>query len=148
MFFEANSITVNLKNVSNVNLIPGKRIIFNMNYTIGIPRGDKTKYISDYVYWDAGSRDEYMDNLESLKRNPYVNLNFLSYNDVMINTNEISSVKFDELKSRVIFNLSHPVTFTSRGTENITSEFVYLNTPNNATFKELQKTIKKELQEW
>ena len=51
-----------------------------------------------------------------------------SANAGFINKNEISSVKFSDKKYRVIFNLSHPITFTDfDGREKITSEFVYVN---------------------
>jgi hypothetical protein len=106
-----------------------------MNYNIEISHFDrvtkreKTKYISDYVYWDAQDATELAENLKSLQCT-YFNDNFIKQTagHGFINKNEISSVKFSDKKYRVIFNLSHPVTFTDfDGKEKITSEFVYVN---------------------
>jgi DNA integrity scanning protein DisA with diadenylate cyclase activity len=107
-----------------------------MNYNIEISHFDrvtkreKTKFISDYVYWDANSYDEMMSNLKSLQTLDFFNSHFIKQTagHGFINKNEISSVKFSDKKYRVIFNLSHPVTFTDfDGKEKITSEFVYVN---------------------
>jgi hypothetical protein len=126
MFLKTNDKIINLKNVSNINILE-KRIIFNMNYSIEI---FKNKFISDYVYWDALNLDDLDENLKKLFLNDYFNKNFFKKLDGkgFINKNEISSIKFDKNKNRVIFNLSHPVTFKdSKSIEKLTSEFVYVN---------------------
>lgn len=136
-FINISDKIVNLSNVSNVNIIQSKnRIVFNLNYNIEISYFDKRKnnianrFISDYIYWDCLDSNELYLNLSTLKRNKYFRENFIKEaNDKgFINKNEISSVKFVELKHRIIFNLSHPVTFVDfNKEEKITSEFVYVN---------------------
>lgn len=154
MFLQANDKVVNLKNVSNINIINDKRIIFNMNYNIEITyfdktaRTEKTKLISDYVYWDAKDSQEMVKNLENIKKFKYFNDNFINQGigNGFINKNEISSVKFADVKNRVIFNLSHPVTFVDfNGKEKITSEFVYVNCLSLEQFKLYSEYVVDEL---
>lgn len=154
MFLTANDRVVNLSNVSNINIIDGKRIIFNMNYNIEITYYDKTskqeksKFISDYVYWDAQDRNEMAKNLETIRNFKYFNDNFINQRvgNGFINKNEISSVKFSERKNRVIFNLSHPVTFVDYdGKEKITSEFVYVNCSDADEYVAYSDYVKSEL---
>jgi DNA integrity scanning protein DisA with diadenylate cyclase activity len=124
-------------NVSNINILKdSNRIIFNMNYNIEITYFDKVqrkemnKFISDYVYWDSNNYKELIENLKTLQSLKYFDSTFIKQNadNGFINKYEISSVKFADKKYRVIFNLSHPVTFTDfDGNEKITSEFVYVN---------------------
>ncbi len=137
MFLRTNDRIINLQNVSNINVLKdSNRIIFNMNYNIEIAyfdkvqRKEKTKFISDYVYWDANSFEEMSENLKELQSMKYFDKTFINQTagNGFINKNEISSVKFSDRKLRVIFNLSHPITFTDfDGKEKITSEFVYVN---------------------
>ena len=132
MFFKINDRIINLKNVSNINVLRDKnRIVFNLNYNIQITAGHKNlKYISDYVYWDSINYEDLLRNLVYLNENEYFKNNYLNQIDGngYININEISSVKYSDKKRRVIFNLSHPVTFIDfDGNEKITSEFVYVN---------------------
>lgn len=142
MFIKANNTIVNLKKVSNINVIEGKnRIVFNMNYSIEMKRGFGTKMISDYVYWDAQSKREFEYIVEELYKNSYFSLNFLQgseYNGSIsyINLNEISSVKLNVERKRVIFNLSHGVTFRDTNKEeSITSAFVFVDFKNAEQFK-------------
>jgi len=141
MFLKTNDRIVNLKNVSNINILRGvnrDRIIFNMNYTVEIHPG---KYISDYVYWDAIDADDLGLNIKYLMENKYFAENFIDQTDDkgFININEISSIKFAEKKNRVIFNLSHPVTFEDRDRKKkLTSEFVYVNC---STFEKYQTYV-------
>ena len=145
MFIQTDSRIVNLKNVSNINLLPNSnRIIFNLNYNIDI----NDKLISDYVYWNAVSKDSYLMNLIALNSNDYFIKNFINQvNNVgYINKNEISSIKFSEKKNRVIFNLSHPVTFTVfDGNSRITSEFVYSNCEDIKTYNTYTTEINEKL---
>ena len=137
MFIKTNDRLVNLKNVSNINILKrDRRIIFNLNYSVEIhdQRKDQYKYISDYVYWDFVGDNDFDQAIVTLTNNQYIHDNFIKHDHGFINTDEISSIKFSEKKNRVIFNLSHPVTFTDYdGYDNITSEFVYMNchTPEN-----------------
>lgn len=151
-----NDRLVNLKNVSNINIVDGKRIIFNMNYNIEITyydkqsKKEKTKLISDYVYWDANGQQEMAKNLEQIKKFKYFNDKFINQGigNGFINKDEISSVKFSDRKNRVIFNLSHPVTFVDYdGKEKITSEFVYVNCPDEEQYIAYSDYVKLELNE-
>lgn len=152
-FIKTNDRLINLKNVSNINVIRNfnkdqYRIIFNMNYNIEIKSGHHTKLISDYVYWDVSDSKELEDKLESLESNEYFNENFIDQVDDngYVNINEISSVKFIAHKNRVIFNLSHPVTFTDFDSKDkITSEFVYVNCNTQSQFSEYVKYLSEEL---
>lgn len=135
-------VVVNLQNVSNINILDS-RIVFNMNYTIDISNSQNPKFISDYVYWDSKSLKEMNTNIEELQNNFFIRENFIFVNNCFINTNEISSIKFLDNQSRIIFNLSHPVTFKSKHSHNLTSEFVYINCSDN--YEEVCDEIKLKL---
>ena len=148
MFLQTNDRTINLRNVSNINILhTSNRIVFNLNYNIEIPNAtsDGTKLISDYVYWDAVDAHDLKENISRLLNNEYFEKNFLgdSSNNVFVNLNEISSIKYSEKKHRVIFNLSHPVTFRDYDKkERVTSEFVYVNCNSFAQYKEYVNYVK------
>lgn len=125
-----------------------------MNYNIEITYFDKVlrkennKYISDYVYWDSDTHNEMANNLKSLQALKYFNDNFIKQTagNGFINKNEISSIKFADRKYRVIFNLSHPITFTDfDGKEKITSEFVYVNCTDQNQYTAYVNYVKNEL---
>lgn len=125
-----------------------------MNYNIEISyfdkvtRREKSKLISDYVYWDANSYNDMIANLKSLQTMKYFIGNFIKQTDGhgFINKNEISSVKFSDKKYRVIFNLSHPITFTDfDGKEKITSEFVYVNCTDLTQYDSYVNYVKTEV---
>lgn len=155
MFLQTNDRLVNLKNVSNINIIIDNykrrfRIVFNMNYNIMIQTDGGDKFISDYVYWDSYNEDDLQMNIAHIKTNMYFNDNFIDQLDGtgFININEISSVKLSEKKNRVIFNLSHPVTFTDyEGNEKITSEFVYVNCGNRNKYNDYVHYVNENLGE-
>lgn len=144
-YLSTNDRLINLQNVSNINVLTNSyRIIFNFNY--GIDMGKKT--ISDYVYWDAIDVHNFNYNLSVLNANKYFIDNYLDQinGNGYINKNEISSIKFSEKKNRVIFNLSHSITFTDfYGNDKITSEFVYVNCNNNQEFKDYSQYVKSKL---
>lgn len=147
----ANDVLVNLKNVSNINILDSLRVVFNMNYTISMINTYDKKLISDYVYWDAEDEHELEDNLEFLKSNQFMKENFIYLDNhfVYINKNEISSVKFLDHRNRIIFNLSHPVSFKGRnGQMNLTSEFVYINCNSSEEFEKQSQKIKISLNVW
>lgn len=162
-FIETPDHIVNLANVSNINVLRDTfRIVFNMNYFIDLGTQSGLKRISDYVYWDAKSEDEFLDHLDYLKHNSFFDNNFLDHpNSAYVNKNEISSVKFDDNKFRVIFNLSHPVTFKKhqrppkswgtvappapQETSKCTSEFVYANCANHHHYQAYSRYIKEAL---
>ena len=140
MFLRTNDRVVNLQNVSNINIIQDeKRIAFNMNYYIEIKSKGRIIKISDYAYWDAVNDTNFKENIRIIKDDNFLQENFIKYFDGngLINIYEISSVKFSEKKNRVIFNLSHPVTFTDfHGQDKITSEFVFIDCNSIDEFKE------------
>jgi len=130
VFLQINDKIINLKNVSNINILRNNnRIIFNLNYNIEL----HDKIISDYVYLDTINEDDMKDKLDYLYKDEYFKENFIKQNkkNGYININEISSIKFIKNKNRVIFNLAHPVTFKKyNGDKHITSEFVFVNCIN------------------
>jgi hypothetical protein len=139
MFLKTSSRLINLKNVSSINIVKEKfRIIFNLNYSIHIQTGTGSKHISDYVYWDGISASDLESNIEHVEKNIFFKLNFLSkINNGWVNINQISSLKFSEKKNRVIFNLSHPVSFKDmENNTRATSEFVYVDCQNSEKFKQ------------
>ena len=150
MFIQANDRTINLKNVSNINILHDRnRIVFNLNYNIEIfTNYGQSKYISDYVYWDCNNSQALIANLEELNRSKYFIDNFINQinDNGYININEISSIKYIEKKNRVIFNLSHPITFKDfDGKDKITSEFVYVNCDDNEQFIAYKQYLKSKL---
>ena len=153
LFLQTNDRIINLKNVSNVNILRGRnRIVFNLNYNIEIVTDFEgfSKLISDYVYWDSINDGDLKQNIKHLEKDNYFQDNFIKQKDGdgYININEISSIKFAEKKHRVIFNLSHPITFRDYdGNERITSEFVYVNCRNFEEYKKYVKYIKNAIGE-
>lgn len=153
MFLQTATRAVNLQNVSNINILNNGRIVFNMNYSIEIlyfdkaQRKEKKKFISDYVYWDSYDSTDLADNIDQLKSQQYFKDNFIEQlSNGYINKNEISSIKYAENKHRVIFNLSHPVTFTDfDGEDKLTSEFVYVNCEDFEQFNSYIQYIETEL---
>lgn len=155
MFLQTNDRIINLKNVSNINIIKEtNRIVFNLNYNIEITyfdkftKTEKRKFISDYVYWDAINSENLKQNLSYLMEDSYFKNNFIKQieDSGFINYNYISSIKFSEKKNRVIFNLSHPITFIDGdGKEKITSEFVYVNCSDFNQYKDYVLYVKKEI---
>lgn len=121
-FIKTNDKIINLKNVSNINVLD-TRIVFNMNYSIEI----RDKVISDYTYWDFDTREELEVIVDILRTSSFIETTFIGYNNAFVNINEISSIKYADRKNRIIFNLSHPVSFNNHNGQSITSEFVYFN---------------------
>jgi hypothetical protein len=144
MFIRTNDKIVNLKNVSNINVVHERnRIVFNLNYSISM---DNYKYISDYVYWDAEDESQFIKNLSIISI--HVNeLNFIvKLGDGWINADAISSIKFRDRKRRIIINLSHNVTFVDyNDDEKITSEFVYIDCKSDDEYSEYVNYITKRL---
>lgn len=155
LYLQTNDRLINLRNVSNINVLKeNNRIIFNLNYNIEIvyfdkqTKREKSKFISDYVYWDAINYNDMLQNLSHLASNDYFVTNFINQvnDNGFINKNEISSIKFSDKKNRVIFNLSHPITFTDfDGREKITSEFVYVNCNDFNQYNDYVNYVREEL---
>lgn len=145
-FLQTNDRIVSLKNVSNINInARNNRIIFNMNYNIEIEKNQEYKIISDYVYWDL-LPSQFDDTLVNLSSHEYITDNFIPHNNGYINKDEISSIKFAEKKQRVIFNLSHTVSFIDNyGNQHMTSEFVYVNFKTDDEYNSYVQEIKSKL---
>jgi len=107
------------------------------------------KKISDYAYWDAINEENLEANIRYLRGLEYFKDNFLTQNDddVWVNINEVSSIKFSDKKLRVIMNLSHPVTFVNyNGDSRITSEFVYVNCKTKTEYEQYCTYIKETME--
>lgn len=146
MFIEMADKIVNLKNVSNINIIKNRnRIVFNFNYSIQIFANNQEKQISDYLYADFESVEELNKAISSIIKTSYFKENFITHKNMMVNQNEISTIKFEEDKLRIIFNLSHNVSFYAGNQKKITSEFVYINARTEEEFEHFIKIIKRSL---
>jgi hypothetical protein len=116
-----------------------------MNYNIEIEKNQEYKIISDYVYWDL-LPSEFDNRLKDISENTYIVDNFITHDNGYINKDEISSIKFAEKKQRVIFNLSHTVSFIDNyGNQHMTSEFVYVNFNNENDYNLYIQEIKSKL---
>ena len=146
-FFKTNDRLVNLHNVSNINFLNNSnRVVFNLNYHIELSTKPGTKLISDYVYLDGRNSEDYDFIVTNIINNEFIQENFLLHPNGYININEISSVKFSDKKLRVIFNLSHPITFIDEfHFKRITSEFVYVDFDEVSEYKEFVKRVKDRL---
>lgn len=128
-FVQFNNQLINLENVSNINfLAKSKRIVMNMNYSINTGKPDKL--ISDYIYLDFDAVSEYEEAKTYILGVGYICDNFIhkGLKDGLINIKSISSVKFDEDRLRVIFNLSHSSSIKNKQNKPIvTSDFVFVD---------------------
>jgi len=153
LFLQTNDRIINLRNVSNINVLKDRnRIVFNLNYNIEISKNQNgdPKFISDYAYWDAIDEADLQHNIAHLKKDAFFTINFINGIDqnCWINIKEISSIKFSEKKHRVIFNLSHPITFKDfNNNERITSEFVYVNCKDFESYVRYVEYVKEKLEE-
>lgn len=159
MFIKTKDRLVNLQNVSNVKLIEEKnKVIFNMNYSIKlneptlpysqsalISKSKETKAISDYAYWTGNTKNEYNSYIEEINNNIYFCTNFVETpnKQAYVNVNEISSLKYFDHDYRVIFNLSHPVSFKNK--DGLTSEFVLANCENKKQFYEYKTLLETKI---
>jgi hypothetical protein len=131
---------INLSRVSNIGIIyePKPKIVFNMDYavTLRTKQTQEEKLISDYVYWDALSLDDFYDMKDLIDEQT---ADWIYYNDKfrIVNPDKISSIVFDEEKSinryKIIFNLSHTVSMREGG---MTSEFVYYKFDDSKSFND------------
>ena len=101
-----NNPIVNLQNVSNIFVDrKNNKVIFNMNYSVKL----REKVTADYEYWnysDLQTLLEYLDPI--LEQNGFILPNNI-YNRY-VNSNCISSIKVDDRKMKVIYNLNCTVT--------------------------------------
>lgn len=119
-----NQKIVNIKNVTSIALFPDKfRIVFNMNYSITLP--NSSQLISDYVYWEATSLDQYKEMFNSFRNMIDRWVESPSFGiKRFINPEYISSIVMDSSdKYKIIFNLSH--TISMKNSEGLTSEYIY-----------------------
>jgi len=149
MFLQTNDRLINLQNVSNINILRGRRrIVFNMNYSIEIDNNGKKKLVSDYAYWDAVSDADFELNIAHLENHEYFQDEFIRQQYVgsnvtgYINLNEISSIKFSDKKNRVIFNLANAIMYRDQdNNERLTSDFVYVNCGSTESYNEYKEYV-------
>ena len=130
MFLSNEDKMVNTDSVTNI-VIEGNKVIFNLDYGISL-QGDDAHIIADYVYMivkDPGALEQMKQDIKSLN---WIDSNFGAEdyknvyrdNNRVVNPDAISFVKFDNRKSRIIFNLRSSVSF-KRNIYQKTSDFVY-----------------------
>lgn len=124
-FVFAGDRIVNLRNVSSISFIEDqKRVAFNMNFDVTIKQAPG-RTVSAYAYWHPS---DYSNSVAELCDNPYIQANFIHRPNGLVNKNEISSIKVDELNCRVIFNMSHSVSFyRETGEDDKTAEFIFVD---------------------
>ena len=137
--FEIRNQIINLDHVSRIAYDKDNlRIIFNLDYGVEIDvnspiNGKKIKkLITDYIYINFDSEDEFYSNINKLDEALLRVFNFIrkpASGNGYINLNRVSSVKFDNSKNRIIFNFANSIDFMNHNIRNsqfkITSEFIY-----------------------
>jgi len=125
-----NNKIINLKNVSTVILdVTAKpKIIYNFVNSINI-MGRETP---DYTYEFFNTAEEAEERYLELLKEEYICRNFIYHNNhhfEVLNMNFITSISYDEIKERMIFNLNYSVSVKDRKTGNDVkiSKFVYWN---------------------
>lgn len=141
--------TLNLEHVSNFGFLKDK-IVFNMDYSVTLKsyKNNNKVIISDYVYWIPNSFEELIEMkaliLESTIFSESSKLRWIQcsndpeFKQRIVNMDCVSSIKFDDERRKVIFNLSHTVTF---GT-GLTSEFVFYKFRTQEEYTHYKEIIK------
>jgi len=132
MFLEHNEKIVNTDSVTNI-VIEGNKIIFNLDYGVSL-QDDINKIIPDYVYMVIKDQDAFQEMKTAINDLNWITSDFGNYdrnnnyrtNNRIVNPAQISFLKFDERKQRIIFNLRNSVSF-NRNPFQRTSDFVYFD---------------------
>ena len=132
MFLEHNDKIVNTDSVTNI-VIEGNKIIFNLDYGVSL-QDDIDKIIPDYVYMVIKDQDAFQEMKTAINDLNWITADFGNYdrnnnyraNNRIVNPAQISFLKFDERKQRIIFNLRNSVSF-NRNAFSKTSDFVYFD---------------------
>lgn len=163
-----NDRKLNLKHVSSISLDYSRdKIIFKLDYAINpiIKKGNDLNYDNSDVVNSTKSHDMrkistgyiytygIQDVLNRLYLVPYFDDNFIKKNlkpddhdDLgYINLENVTSIKFESNKNRVVINFSNSVTFYDYNTKDniLTSEFLYLDFLSDERFKNYVDYINK-----
>lgn len=145
-----NQKIVNLDNVSNIYVDEqGKKVIFNMNYSVkifgsknSINSYDKiNKVTPDYVYWSFDSMQEFMKIVDLIINKTKNWIQPEEPGQRILNPDFIASITFDEDKNRVIFNLNYNITHP-KDDNKLTSDFVFYDFVSKDSFNAFFNKIK------
>ena len=103
-FIELEDKMVNLERVSSITILHDK-IALDMDCVAEVKGTNAPKLISYYMYCLNPAK-----NSSKIFDNEYTKENFIQYENILINRNHISAIKFVNDTFRVIFNLSHSTT--------------------------------------
>jgi len=149
MFVKTNDRYINLRNVSNINLVKRRnRVVFNLNYSVEINLGDGiTKEVSDYAYCDSTSLEEMNEKLSRLFGIPYFTDNFINIlGGGYVNKEAVSSIKFIDDRKRVIFNFNHNVEMTKGKEPILSAEFTYVNCSSEEEYDKYKEYVLETLE--
>ena len=132
MFIEHDDKIVNTEAVTNI-VIEGSKIIFNLDYGVSL-QNDVDRIIPDYVYMVIRNEEDFNDIKAKIDSLNWIKSEFGNFdnhgnyrnNNRIVNPKAISFLKFDDRKSRIIFNLRNSVSF-NRDFSQKTSDFVYFD---------------------
>lgn len=141
MYIDAKDMMINLDKVSNVGFLDFKRrIVFNFSHSIEL-EDKKTKEwstIADYKYLDSNGEEEYSKVKELVKKS-LLEKGFLEptkESHYWVNPSEVSYINFDEMKHRLIFNLSTSVTRDTAKGLCLINDFVFWTFDNAEQLEE------------
>jgi len=132
MFLEYGDKIVNTDAVTNI-VIEGNKCIFNLDYGVSL-QNEVDRIIPDYVYMIIKDPQELQDMKQKINELNWITSEFGNYdfhknyraNNRIVNPAQISFMKFDERKQRIIFNLRNSISF-NRNDFQKTSDFVYFD---------------------
>ena len=139
MFLENEDKVVNTDAVTNI-VIEGNKVIFNLDYGVSL-QDNVDKIIPDYVYMIVKDPEDLKRMKADIDSLNWITSEFGNYdrnnnyraNNRIVNPEAISFLKFDDRKSRVIFNLRNSISF-NRDVYQRTSDFVYFDHTNDEDY--------------
>ena len=133
---------INLTNVSSIHIDTyGKKVIFNMNYSVKI---FNNKFTADYVYWQYDSDEELNKITNLIENNTSGWIYPIEEGQRYVNKDTISSITFESRKRRVIFNLNFNKTHP-KDDRKMTSDFIFYDFIDNNNFTEFVELISKNI---
>jgi len=135
---------INIDNVSNIaidNCSNNKKVIFNLGYSIKVFDG---KVTSDYVYWKFDSDIELKEIVNRFLPKIRHWIHPAYDNHHYINPSSISSIKFEDRKYRVIFNLNYSTSIPNN-IDKITGDFEFFDFNDYKDYTEFCEYVKDEL---
>jgi len=147
MFLEYNDKIVNTNSVTNI-VIEGNKIIFNLDYGVSL-QNEIDKIIPDYVYMTIRDQNELDEMKSKIDNLGWLTSEYGNYdrhgnyraNNRIVNPDQISFLKFDERKQRIIFNLRNSISFNKNEFQR-TSDFVYFDHTSSEDFDKESIRIK------